>query len=362
MSTISCRRGAEAGNAVALTLLALAVAILAGVLVLYFIGKNAPQPVAPIQEGESTTSSASVEDDTANPREGWRTYENTDFDFTLEYPPGWIVATGTIGLVPAVSVYPAADATGTPPFSQHSDATHVSVYPEGIPTEGVFGETQQSDVIVPVPGASQKDLVLDSGRPWATIATFDKHPGSWTDAGFVFAAVTIEDATTSCKRGTTVVTDGTCDPLTGDTLVRSGYVDPVLRSAEEEILRSFHFITDTGTSSPSSADVSDLITVDTPKPDDVITSPLTVQGQARGSWYFEASFPVTLETDDGTVLAQVPAQALGDWMTEDFVPFDVSLVFPATTATSGQLVLKRDNPSGLATNDRSLSIPVRFAQ
>jgi len=39
---------------------------------------------------------------------------------------------------------------------------------------------------------------------------------------------------------------------------------------------------------------SDLIVVDEPRPLSVITSPLTVRGQARGTWYFEASFPLDL--------------------------------------------------------------------
>jgi hypothetical protein len=65
-------------------------------------------------------------------------------------------------------------------------------------------------------------------------------------------------------------------------------------------------------------------------------------------------------TDTGEELSTVPALAQGDWMTEEFVPFTVSLTFPATAATSGVLRLMRDNPSGLSEHDRSIDIPVSF--
>jgi hypothetical protein len=102
------------------------------------------------------------------------------------------------------------------------------------------------------------------------------------------------------------------------------------------------------------------ITVTAPKPGAVVSSPLMVEGEARGTWYFEASFPVRLVTDSGEVLAQLPATALDDWMTEDFVPFTVSIVFAPTQATSGKLILSRDNPSGLPEHDASVEIPVLF--
>ncbi len=108
----------------------------------------------------------------------------------------------------------------------------------------------------------------------------------------------------------------------------------------------------------SSAMDGDII-VDSPAPDAVVKSPLTVTGKARGTWYFEASFPVRLLDADGNELALVPAQAQGEWMTEDFVPFSATLTF-ATSAKAGTLVLQKDNPSGLPENDKSVSIPVRF--
>ena len=105
---------------------------------------------------------------------------------------------------------------------------------------------------------------------------------------------------------------------------------------------------------------TDLIIIDSPRPNAVITSPLEVSGQARGYWYFEASFPVKLLDSDGNVLAQIPAQAQGEWMTENFVPYKATLEFTAPATDTGTLVLEKDNPSDLPQNADSLIVPVKF--
>ena len=114
----------------------------------------------------------------------------------------------------------------------------------------------------------------------------------------------------------------------------------------------------TMSSSSSSLRSSDVI-VDSPLADAIVTSPLTVTGKARGTWYFEASFPVRLLDDEGNELAVVPAQAQSDWMTKEYVEFSAVLTF-TTTAKTGTLVLQKDNPSGMPEYDRSVSLPVKF--
>jgi hypothetical protein len=104
-----------------------------------------------------------------------------------------------------------------------------------------------------------------------------------------------------------------------------------------------------------------MIRIDSPKSGAHISSPLKVTGQARGNWFFEASFPVVLTDASGNVLAQVPAQAKGDWMTTEFVPFEATLTFSKQVAGSrGVLILKKDNPSGLPANDDSRTVQVYF--
>lgn len=105
---------------------------------------------------------------------------------------------------------------------------------------------------------------------------------------------------------------------------------------------------------------ADMIQVTSPGAGAIVTSPLTITGQAKGGWYFEASFPVRLLDGNGNQIAIAPAQAQGDWMTEDFVPFSVTLTFTKPATPTGTLILQKDNPSGEPQFDGSISIPVNF--
>jgi len=104
----------------------------------------------------------------------------------------------------------------------------------------------------------------------------------------------------------------------------------------------------------------ELIQVDEPRPNIIITSPLTIKGQARGIWFFEASFPIRLVDENDNQLGIAVAQAEGEWMTENFVPFTALLTFTNPLTKTGKLILEKDNPSGLSENADELVIPVQF--
>jgi len=105
---------------------------------------------------------------------------------------------------------------------------------------------------------------------------------------------------------------------------------------------------------------SDVIQVTSLRPNQLIASPLTITGQARGTWYFEANFPLELQDANGTVLVTAFGTATGEWMTEDFVPFTAELTFTQPTTPTGNLIIKNSNPSGLPENEKTLRIPVKF--
>lgn len=109
------------------------------------------------------------------------------------------------------------------------------------------------------------------------------------------------------------------------------------------------------------SDIANLIRVSNPLPNQIISSPLVIKGEARGSWFFEASFPVVLTDWDGLIIAQGIATAQSDWMTADFVPFTATLTFKNPTyKNNGSLILKKDNPSGLPEHDNALEFPIIF--
>jgi hypothetical protein len=109
-----------------------------------------------------------------------------------------------------------------------------------------------------------------------------------------------------------------------------------------------------------SASAKDAIRVSSPVADAVLSSPFVITGEARGMWYFEATFPVTLLDADGKPVVSTYAQAQGEWMTEQFVPFRTELTFTEPATETGTLVLERANPSGLPEHAAEVRVPVRF--
>ena len=112
------------------------------------------------------------------------------------------------------------------------------------------------------------------------------------------------------------------------------------------------------------AEKKDLIRITSPRPNDVIKSPLVIEGEARGNWYFEASFPLELRDSNGKVIAQLFATAEGEWMTTEFVPFKSTLEFQVPDnslgSNNGMLILRKDNASGLLEHDDALEVPIKF--
>lgn len=140
--------------------------------------------------------------------------------------------------------------------------------------------------------------------------------------------------------------------------IKAGY--PVFESNPEECKspdgRSFFaevVAPTTATATPAALPEQSAISTTTtptllkPGKSEKIKSPLTIEGSAFGSWYFEGSFPIILTDANGKVLAQTNAKAIGDWMSTGSVPFSATLSWATSTATSGVLILKKDNPSGI---------------
>lgn len=114
---------------------------------------------------------------------------------------------------------------------------------------------------------------------------------------------------------------------------------------------------------------ADLITVASPAGMSVVTSPITLAGQARGTWFFEGTAPVAVVDWDGLILAEGFITAQGDWMTTEFVPFAGTIEFTSPYKEGnpefmkrGAIIFKKDNPSGLPENDDAVEIPILFAK
>lgn len=104
-----------------------------------------------------------------------------------------------------------------------------------------------------------------------------------------------------------------------------------------------------------------LIRVEEPLPLAIVKNGFFIKGQAKGNWYFEASFPVRLVDEKGNAVVSSHLEAIGEWMSEDFVAFEKELFFESEPQSKyGLLILEKDNPSGLAEHGDQIEIPIRF--
>ena len=108
---------------------------------------------------------------------------------------------------------------------------------------------------------------------------------------------------------------------------------------------------------------NDLIVVTRPTEGATVANPIVVTGKARGTWFFEASFPLIVVDWDGRIIGEGYATADGDWMTEDFVSFTGTVAYDLPEETPykrGAIIFAKDNPSGLPENDDALEVPILF--
>lgn len=194
----------------------------------------------------TTTAATNTNATTSSETESvtWETYTNTRFGFSIEYPSDWEVrAFLDDQIAPTINFYPTGTDTAGLPFTHHSEGvTHVSIFPHGIPTEGFFGPSVDSEATFAAPVMSPRDFVLADDTRFATIVPIDSPNDNWTESGFLFAHNVVHNRSTSCRRGDTEISIEACDPLMGDTIVRSGTINTDDRATIVRMLESFQFI------------------------------------------------------------------------------------------------------------------------
>ena len=191
-----------------------------------------------------------VDTDTADTRgeidtnEEWQKYRNETLGIGLQYPTNWKVFEGDLFGTPIVNIYKKSEIK-IPPFTHHSEVTQVSFFPNGVPTEGVWGEVATSAVLVNEDISQAIDFILEDKKPWATFLSFVSPPKSWQPYGFVWAEVSIDNLAMRC-----VLDDGReasqeeCleIPSPAGDLVRVGNIDDVDRETELRIISSLKFL------------------------------------------------------------------------------------------------------------------------
>jgi hypothetical protein len=301
------------------------------------------------------------------------TYANSTYGVSLRMPQSWIALEepNAAARLFAINVFPPNRGVETQtPLNVHADAnlTYLAIWPEGIGTELPTGHRKSFAEKPPafpiqfdVNAAESLVYYLKDGTPWAFFIVPANPPANWQN-GFVFAQVGVRNFSTTCYDGKTseLKDPAQCDPLLGDSLVRGG--KPIEEEGRHirQILSSLELAEAGGTATAQEPPAVDAMDLEHPLPNAEVRSPLTVEGKARGTWFFEGSLPVKLYDANGNQLAAGNAKARGNWMTEGYVPFSVTLRFQAPDDERGKLVFSKANPSGLPRNDDSFTQPVIF--
>lgn len=174
----------------------------------------------------------------------WAVYRSDKYGFEIKYPPDWTVAVDE-EFEPKINIYK-KDETTAPPFIHHHNVTQVSIFPKGIGTEGVDGETVPSDIDFLEVTAQSIDFLLEDGARWGTYATFENRPPSWESFGFVWASARIEDSFSECVLNGEILPMERCDlgvdRPAGANIVLRGKMDPAERDVEKQILETFRFL------------------------------------------------------------------------------------------------------------------------
>ena len=117
--------------------------------------------------------------------------------------------------------------------------------------------------------------------------------------------------------------------------------------------------TTTATPAASSTELlSASVTVSSPKPNARVGKDFTVSGSAPNGWYFEAVFPIQIRDPNDDLIATTQGHAQSDWTVSGPVAFTAAISIDGNYSGPADLILLRDNPSGLPENSDEVTIPI----
>ena len=168
-------------------------------------------------------------------------YKSDQYNFSVTVPVGWKVAEGTIGNVPAINIFP-ENQIHDEMYDHFSNFTHISFYPMGIPTEGVFAQTKPLDLSLQVKTNDEsRGYMLGNGDVFAQYVLFENFPDSWKEYGFVWTRIAVQNQEERCSSGGEFVPIDQCDVFFGDGIVVTGSIQPEYEEALRSIARSFEW-------------------------------------------------------------------------------------------------------------------------
>jgi hypothetical protein len=108
----------------------------------------------------------------------------------------------------------------------------------------------------------------------------------------------------------------------------------------------------------STEPLSASVTVSAPVPNSTVGKTFAVTGIAPNGWYFEAVFPIQVRDPNDNLIATGQGHAQNDWTVAGPVAFTSSITLIGDYSGPADLILLRDNPSGLPENDDEVTMPI----
>jgi hypothetical protein len=100
------------------------------------------------------------------------------------------------------------------------------------------------------------------------------------------------------------------------------------------------------------------VVVTTPAQNATVSHSFEIAGVAPNQWFYEAVFPIQVRDSDDNLIGTSQGKAQGDWTQPGLVTFTSQMTIDASYEGSANLILLKDNPSGLPQDIDSVTIPI----
>lgn len=171
----------------------------------------------------------------------WNTYTNKEYGFSIDFPADWKVYEDFETVSPTINIY-IPNKNIKPPFDHFAEINNVSIFPKGLPTEAVIGQSEKTDLELSFESDKAIDYILENGQAWATYISVDNFEDPWKDWGFIWSKVVVKDIEYKCLDGDTEIELDNCNPFEGDEFIRVGNVNQKIRETQEEIIKTFKIL------------------------------------------------------------------------------------------------------------------------
>lgn len=171
--------------------------------------------------------------------QGWQNYTNKTYGFSIDFPKNWVLYENFDTHTPVINIYKQDLGIGKPPFDFYSDVNQISIFPKGLETEELVGETIDSKIDFDFEVDKKIDYVLGDETVWATLLNPNFNLESWKEWGFIWISSKINNKKNVCIRNGAEISFEECNPYGGDIFRTYGAVDQNIRNIQIEILKTF---------------------------------------------------------------------------------------------------------------------------